>query len=141
MVAPTAPTRVSLVLPSPLHPLPLNEPAPVEAAPRVRKPHSYWNELRNVETELVAANVALVSLASVSFLVYFCLLWCAGVPLTFFLLCSGCCRHRCCFRRCLRWIYNHGQLCGLSSRCCCICRVVLSPAVVMVLCLMSGRCV
>lgn len=84
VVAPTAPTRVSLVLPSPLHPLPLNEPAPVEAAPRVRKPHSYWNELRNVETELVAANVALVSLASVSFLVYFCLLWCAGVPLTFF---------------------------------------------------------
>lgn len=31
----------------------------MEAAPRVRKPHSYWNELRNVETELVAANVAL----------------------------------------------------------------------------------
>lgn len=68
VVAPTAPTKVPLALPSPLHQLPLAKPAPAEAAPRARKPHGYWNELRNVETELVAANVALVSLARVPFL-------------------------------------------------------------------------
>lgn len=81
VVSPAVPTKVPLVLPSPLRPLPLAKPAPVEAAPRARKPHGYWNELRNVETELVAANVVLVSLASIPL----CPVWPAVVrsPCTF----------------------------------------------------------